>query len=116
MGEDKLAQAVNVINLAPAPGSSFATTGQWTISRLAVAGVNLILAITGLVFFFLVLLGGFQYIISGGGGDKQAAGKAQKAITGALAGLLIVFGVYAMIYLAGAFLGVSLVNFVISNV
>lgn len=106
------AAQVNVINLSPT--GSFATTGQWTISRLAAAGVNLILAMAGLVAFFFLLYGGLQWILAGG--DKEGTQKAQKRITAALIGLVIIFSTYAIIYLAGAFLGVSLTNFTISNV
>jgi len=111
-----LAQATNanIINLAPPTGSTFATTGNWTISRLAAAGVNLILAVAGLVAFFFLLYGGLQWILAGG--DKEGTQKAQKRITAALIGLVIIFSTYAIIYLAGAFLGVSLTNFTISNV
>ena len=106
--------SANVINLAPPTGSSFATTSNWTITRLAAAGVNLILAIAGLVAFFFLLYGGLQWIRAGG--DKEGTQKAQKRITAALIGLVIIFSTYAIIYLAGAFMGVSLTNFTISNI
>ncbi len=106
----------NSINMALSGTSQFNSLSSWTPTRLVGAVINLILVVTGLIFFFLLLFGGLQFILAGGGSDKQGSQRAQKAVTGALIGLLIVFGVYAVIVLAGNFLGVNLLVLNIVNV
>lgn len=109
-----VAMANNTVNLALNTTSAFATTVNWNASRLAAAGINLILVLAGLVAFFFFLWGGLQWILAGG--DKEATEKARKRITSSLIGLVIIFSTYAFIALVGQFLGVSLLNFSIQNV
>lgn len=97
---------LNLIN-----GSSFNNVTTWTPTRLIGALVNLILILAGIIAFFFLLWGGLQWILAGG--DKEGTEKARKRITAALIGLVIVFSVYALISLAGSFLGVNLMNFTI---
>lgn len=106
----------NSINLTLPGTSQFTSISSWNATRLIGAAVNLILIIAGLIFFFLLLLGGIQYILSAGSGNQQGSQRAQRAITGAIFGLLIVFGVYAIMLLASNFLGVNLLLFTILNV
>lgn len=62
--------------------------------------------IGSVIFIFMILTGGVQYITSGG--DKEATGKAQKRITTGLIGLLILFSLYAIIGLVSTFFGFNL--------
>lgn len=107
-----VAMANNVVTLA-AP-DQYADVTTWTISRLAAALINLILVGAGLVAFFFFLYGGLQWILAGG--DKEGTEKARKRITSSLIGLVIIFSTFAFINLIAQLLGVSLTNFVITNV
>jgi len=104
----------NTINLALPGTSTFNSVTSWNASRLAAAGINLVLVLAGLIAFFFFLYGGLQWILAGG--DKEATEKARKRITAALIGLVIIFSTYAFIALVASFLGVNLINFTISNV
>lgn len=56
-----------------------------------VAGlVQLLIAVAGIVFFFMLLLGGLKYL--GSGGDEKAAASARATLTQAFIGLVIVAG------------------------
>lgn len=104
----------NTIDLNLPAGTSFSNVSQYTPTKLAGALINLILVLAGVVAFFFLLWGGLQWILAGG--DKDGTEKARKRITAALIGLVIVFSAYAIIFLAGAFLGVNLLNFSIKSV
>jgi hypothetical protein len=58
------------------------------ISSIIATGVQLIIAVAGLLFFFMLLLGGFKYISSGG--DEKATASARQSLTSAFIGLIIV--------------------------
>ncbi len=102
------------VNIGLPSTSQFVSVSAWTPTRLVGAIINLVLVIAGLVAFFFLLLGGLQWILAGG--DKEGTEKARKRITAALIGLVVVFSAYAIIVLAGNFLGVNLLSFNISNV
>jgi len=106
----------NTVNLTLPGISQFTGVSSWNATRLIGAGINLILIVAGLIFFLLLLVGGFQYILSGGSSDKQGSQRAQKAISGALIGFLIVFGIYALMLLLSSFFGLNLLLFTIINV
>lgn len=50
-----------------------------------------IYVISGVILFFLLIFGGFSYIVSAGKGDQEGAKKGQQTITGALLGFLLIF-------------------------
>jgi len=106
----------NTVNLSLPGSSAFNSVTSWNVTRLAGAGVNLILVFAGLICFFFILVGGFIYITSGGGGDKQSSGRGQKAISGGLIGLVIVFGIYVLVNLLSSLFGLNLLQFTITNV
>jgi hypothetical protein len=64
---------------------------------------GLIIAIAGILFFFLLLWGGLRYMLAGG--DPKNTESARKIITSALIGLLIVVGAYFITLLLGKILG-----------
>ncbi len=109
-----LAAGENAINIALPTTSAFNSVSAWTATRVIGAAINLVLVMSGLVAFFFLLVGGFQWILAGG--DKEGTEKARKRITAALIGLVIVFSAYAIIVLVQGFLGVNLLNFVITNI
>jgi hypothetical protein len=67
--------------------------------------IKLVLIIAVVVFFFLLLLGGIQWITSGG--DKESLTKAQRKITAALIGIVIVFSAWAILNLVKYFFGLE---------
>jgi hypothetical protein len=70
--------------------------------------VQFALIIGVISFIFMFLLGAFQWITSGG--DKDALQKARSRISHALIGLLVLFSLYAVLYLLGAIFGINLVQ------
>lgn len=61
---------------------------EWVFHRLFLA----IFALAGLVAFVYFLIGGFKFLTAGG--DDKAVGDAKKAITYAVAGLVMVVAIY----------------------
>lgn len=100
-----------MINLAPR--DEFAGLADITIENLITAGVTLILVIAALVFFFILIWGGIDYISSGG--DKGRTEAARSKITAALIGIVIVFGAWAIISLIRGFFGVDILQLNIPN-
>lgn len=73
--------------------------GDYTINdfiTLAVRVAELIWAISGSLALLAFVYGGVLFLISAGSSDKVT--KARQAITGAVIGLAIVFGSYAIVY------------------
>lgn len=70
--------------------------------------IALILIISALAAFIYLIWGGFQWITSGG--DKAGVEAAQHKIQAALLGLFIVFAAWAIMTIAGQFLGFDLGN------
>jgi hypothetical protein len=74
-----------------------------------VAGlVKFVLVVAALVFFFVLVIGGIQWIMSGG--DKTGAETARKRITAALVGLAIVFAAWAIGTLIKTLFGFDIFN------
>jgi len=67
--------------------------------------INLILVVAGVVFIFLILTAGIQWMTAGG--DKEALSSAQKRLTSALIGITIVFSAWAIINLVKGFFGLE---------
>lgn len=76
--------------------------------------VNLILVIGAIVFFFMLVVGGIQWMISGG--DKAATEAARGRITAALIGLVIVFSAWAILKIIETLFGISLTTFKIPTI
>lgn len=67
--------------------------------------INLVLIAAVVVFFFLILFGGVQWITSGG--DKESLSKAKGKITSALVGIIIVFSAWAILNLVNYFFRIN---------
>lgn len=84
-----------------------ASTGFWKLGLNALlnnlAQTLLVIAIT--VAVFVLIFGGIKWATAGG--DKEALGLAQKMITSAIIGLVIVFAAWAIISLIKAFFGIE---------
>src|SRR3989337_1789130 len=108
----KLAQANNVINLGPPNG--FTVLNGLTIGGVISFLVAAVLILAGVLFFFMLVIGGIQWIMSGG--DKAKTEEARNRITAALIGLIIVFAAWLIIILVQNVFGLSLLNFTIPNI
>jgi ABC-type arginine transport system permease subunit len=69
---------------------------------------GIIIAIAGLLFFFLLLYGGIRYMLAGG--DPKNTDTARKILTSAIIGLLIVVGAYFITTFLGTILGINFLN------
>lgn len=96
----------NTINLKP--GGDFSNVQDLTAAGLIGGFIKLILVIASIVFFFILVIGGVQWIVSGG--DKQKTEEARGRITAALVGLVIVFAAWAIAQLIGVFFGIHIFN------
>ena len=62
--------------------------------------------IAGLGTFIYMVMGGFRYLAAAG--DAKAAQEASKQITGAITGLALIIGSYALARIVGAVLGIDI--------
>lgn len=75
--------------------------------------VKIALAASGVVLFVLLVIGGLKYITSGG--DPKAAESAQKTITYAIGGLLLILASFLILELIRTITGVDVTNFVVTQ-
>ena len=99
-----LALLADKINLKPK--GDFANLGNYEIPGIVAALIKLTLVIAALVFFFILVVGGIQWIASGG--DKAQTEAARNRITAALVGLVIVFAAWAIVALINTFFGINI--------
>lgn len=78
------------------------------LPKLISGFLSLILVVAGLVFFFILVVGGIKWILSGG--DKAHTEGARNQITAALVGLVIVFSAWAIAKLLQAFFGINILQ------
>jgi hypothetical protein len=102
------------IELQPGKGSQFSSLGGLTIPGLISALIRLTLVVAAIVFFFILVFGGIQWIASGG--DKAQTEAARGQITAALVGLVIVFAAWAIVALIKVFFGVDIFSLAIPTV
>jgi hypothetical protein len=95
------------INIAP--GGQFSNLGNVTLASIVSALVILVLIVASLVLFFVLIIGGIA-VITSGGGDSQQAARGRTAVTGALIGLLVVFGAWAIINLINIFFDINILS------
>jgi len=74
-----------------------------SITRVISSIIGVITAAAGIWFFLNFIIAGVQWI--GAGGDKHTLEEAQKRITNAFIGLIIVVAGWSILALAGKFLG-----------
>ena len=106
-----LAAATDLINLGPQ--GDFSNLGNITFAKLVGGGIRFILVIAAVIFFFVLVIGGIQWIMSGG--DKTGAETARKRITAALVGLAIVFVAWAIGSLINSLFGINIFYLTIPN-
>ncbi len=75
--------------------------------------VTSLLALGGIVLFLMLLSGGFKYLTSGG--DPKATEGAQKTLTYAIGGFVLLAGSYMILNIIKTFTGADVTNFVITK-
>lgn len=85
--------------------------GYSNIGTFITAAIQLAFVIAIIVALAMLIWGAVQWIFSGG--EKEAVDKARTRITNALIGLAILAVAFAIITLAGQFLGIDLFNLII---
>jgi hypothetical protein len=96
------------------PTGGITTISEFNVSQIISWAVTAILVVAGLIFFFMLIIGGLRYILSGG--DKTATESARGQITAALIGLVIVFSAWAIASLLQAVFGFSILNLEIPGI
>ena len=69
-----------------------------------------VFTIAGIIFFILLIGGGFGIILNAGKGRKEGVARGQKAVTAALIGFLIIIGSYWIIQIISAVTGVDILS------
>ncbi|MGD8744551.1 MAG: hypothetical protein PVJ52_03090 [Candidatus Woesebacteria bacterium] len=100
--------AQDSVNLTPPGDSGFANLTNISFSALISYGIQLVLVIAAIVFFFILVIGGIKWITSGG--DKGQTEAARNQITAALVGLVIVFSAWAIIQIIQVLFGVNILG------
>lgn len=97
---NKLLAAATQIYIAPPTGN------VPSMETLIAFAVKALFIVAGLLAFLYLILGGIKWITSGG--NKEDVTKARDQIQAAIIGLIIVFGVVAIIAMMERILGVGL--------
>lgn len=84
----------------------FSSLTALTIPALISGLIKLALVVAAIVFFFILVIGGIQWIASGG--DKAQTEAARNRITAALVGLVIVFAAWAIVALIQTFFNINI--------
>ena len=96
------------------PGGQFSGLNTITFANIISAVIQLILIVVAIILLF-ILMGGGIAMMAGGGGNPQNAERGRQAVTGAIIGLIIVFGAWAIINLVNIFFGVNILRLNIPN-
>ncbi len=83
--------------------------GDTFLNNFLRTGINLILLIGAVIFFFVLTSGGVKWISSSG--DKAKLESAQKQISSGLVGLAILFSTFVIMKLIETLFGISLLQF-----
>jgi len=80
-----------------------------TVSSLVNVVLKNAFVFAGVIFFVLLILGGFSFIMSAGG-DAKKAEKGKQTITAAVTGLAIVITAYWIIRIIEILTGINILN------
>lgn len=96
------------INLQPA-GTNFEAVSQFRIENIIPVLFSLLLVVTGIIFLFILIMGGIKWMMSEGDDKKLASARNQ--VTNALVGLAIVFAAWAVVALINTIFQINLLSF-----
>lgn len=82
--------------------------GSIGISSFVNALIRLIYMLAAVIFVFMLLWGAIEWLMSGG--DKEKVGSAQKRLTNAIIGIILLGVVFAILDLIGIFTGFTFFN------
>ncbi|HJZ06016.1 MAG TPA: pilin [Patescibacteria group bacterium] len=80
-----------------------------TVSNFLQAILSIALTLGAVIFFFMLIWGGYEFLTSAG--DKEKMGMASKRLTSALIGIIILLCILVITRLASQFFGVNLLAF-----
>ncbi len=103
-----LAGVVYAQQIDISPPEGWGNLAEITLPDIISTVIKLILIVAALIAFIFLVIGGIKWIVSGG--DKEATAAAQKTITAALVGLIIVFSAWAIIKLLETFFGFQILS------
>lgn len=104
---------------ATLPGASSATNVGSDVPTIqcveAIFGnaVFAVVTLSGIAVFIMLLIGGFNFLFSGG--DQKKVEQAQKTITNAIIGMVVIVAAYLILQTIGVFTGVNVNVFKIST-
>lgn len=81
---------------------------SYVILKYLVNFLNIAFIVGSVGFLLMLLLGSVEYIIAGG--EKEKVGNAQKRITSAIIGLIILFSVFAISSLINLVFGIDILK------
>lgn len=93
----------------PALGPDWVINGVAYTQQLLKAIIAAAMVLAGVVFIFMIIINGIKYISAGG--DKGKIESAQKGLTNAVIGLIIVFALYAIVSTISCFFGLNFFAF-----
>ena len=93
-------------------GSSFnspigKTVGLASLTSLVLSNA---IIIAGIIFFFLILFGGFSMIAGAGNDNPEQVARGRQAVTAAVIGFIIIFASYWIILFIENLTGVAILN------
>lgn len=103
-----LAGVVYAQDIPIAPPAGWETLANITAGNIVSTIIKLILIVAAVIAFIFLVMGGVKWITSGG--DKEGTQAAQKTLTAALIGLLIVFAAWAIMQLLERFFGIQILT------
>jgi hypothetical protein len=101
--------AVNIGDLPTGTGKTISATFP-TLSSLVTVILKNSFTIIGLILLFLLIFGGFMFIMNAGNGDQKKAAQGQAIITDAVIGFVVVFLAYAIVQIIQVITGVNILN------
>jgi hypothetical protein len=84
------------------------------VQRIIQVIIDVALAFAGVYFMFNLIRGGYEFITAGG--DKESVQTARKRIVNALIGIVVVFSVYAFVFLMETLFGIPIRSINIPNI
>jgi hypothetical protein len=89
------------------PEVEFPGLANITIAKLISSGLSGLMVLAIVILVFVLIAGGVMMMTSGGN-DSQSAGRGRTAVTGAIIGLFVVLGAWAIMSLLSKFFNVNL--------
>lgn len=104
--EPKITTAQHAATATPVIGTVDKTkVPSLSLNDLVKNGVYIVVGIAGLIFFFMLILGGLKYLNSGG--DEKATASARGTLTSAFIGLVIVVAAFLIAQLLFTIFGLQ---------